>query len=301
MVKTLHITSFVAVLLAIAISAFPVFYRVKGVKNDENIEKFLNSPDIIEKFKEVSGQRTQTPANQVHPLVQQSELFAKIINPPKPVQDPQPNMNKNSKIMIEPSKTLTPKFKVIITSVCEQNTELSQALIDEPGKGKYWVRQSSIVNHQIIEQVNDGIVIVRNGDELFELKIEERKFAPSAVPATGRISPAAKSSSTSNPAPNRPPRIITPPSVTVNTAPKTENDPEKVRKIEELYEKLKIISSAEDADPNNTPSMEERALRMQAVITEFRNSNMNISEEEAQKLAELGKLFENIPTSESDN
>jgi hypothetical protein len=59
---------------------------------------------------------------------------------------------------------------------------MSLALIDEPGKGLRWVRPSSKVGHLIIEQVKDGIVVVRDGQNSFEI-VAERPVKKSLLKA----------------------------------------------------------------------------------------------------------------------
>ena len=279
-------------MLAIAIFSLPVIY---GDRTDENIEKFLNSPGVIEKFKENTGNRTQIPTNQVPPLVQQAQDFALILNPPRP-EHPR-NIGKNNNVartIVEPPPILSPKFTVEGTSYYKQNPALSLALINEPGKGTYWVRQSSIVNHLLIEQVKDGVVIVKNGEETFELKTAEKKGFPAAP---GRTSPLIRS----NP-PGGNERTVTPAPTRVNTSKtsKTENDAERAQKVQELFEKIKLIDAANKNPDNPMPSTEERAAKIQKLITDFKNSNINIDDEEAQKLTNLGQMLENISSAESE-
>jgi hypothetical protein len=146
MVKTLRITSVIVVLLAIGIFALPVIY---GVKTDENIENFLNGPDLIEVFNATSGNRTTTPANQVHPLVSQAEIFKNIIDPPKQIRKEPIKNIKTARNAVNITSLNTPKFELKSTSVNSQNPEMSLALIQE-GKRTFWVRQAGTVNHLTI-------------------------------------------------------------------------------------------------------------------------------------------------------
>ena len=78
MIKTLKITTLVAavlcVVLVVTVTAF-------GLKGDPEIEKFLDSPSIIEELKKVLGQAEAT-TDQVSPLVKQAQAFALRIDPP---------------------------------------------------------------------------------------------------------------------------------------------------------------------------------------------------------------------------
>jgi hypothetical protein len=87
-------------------------------------------------------------------------------------------------------KSVSAKFKLVGTSRHESQPEMSLALIDEPGKGLHWVRPSSKVGHLIIEQVRDGVVVVRDGASTFELVAERRErksLIKSTMPPSGRI------------------------------------------------------------------------------------------------------------------
>ena len=302
MVKTLRITTVVAVIIAIAIFALPAIY---GIQKDENIEKFLNAPGVIEKFNATSGNRTQINTNQVHPLVQQAQEFALILDPPKPVINTARKQFNRPPVAVAPAKN-SPMFKLIITSYYANKPELSIALIDEPGKGTHWVGQSSKVNHLLIDQIKDGVIVVKNGDESFELKTPEKKMpqvslsssSPSPtkpnkpiLPRTGPITRAELESmrARSNPVKNKP-----------EIAPKTEVDPEKEARVQELIERIRSLGDSGDNSDNPSPSTEERAAQIQKLISEFRNSNMNINDEEAQKLTDLGEMLEKIQPPDSE-
>ncbi len=289
MVKTLRITSVVAVMIAIAIFALPIKY---GVRTDASIENFLSAPGVIEKFKASSGNRKQLPANQVHPLVQQAQAYANIIDPPKPVIPK--NVAKTqgrSPAVISPPKN-TPMFKVKGIIYYADNPKLSLALIDEPGKGSHWVTQSSTVNHLLIEQIKDGVVIVRNGEESFELKTEERKM-PMPIPViaeipNSRVSPVIKTIRTSPP-----------PGLEVSNQSgiyKTEPDPEQAQRLQKLIEKIRSLGIA-GSDSGQTPSKEERDEQIQKLIEEFKNSNIN--DEEAKKLSDLGDMLQKMQSPDS--
>lgn len=78
---------------------------------------------------------------------------------------------------------------------------MSLALIDEPGKGQHWVKQSREVGHLRIERIREGLVIVKSGKETFELTIQPspemnkliRGFSPASD--SSRLEPSEKDSS----------------------------------------------------------------------------------------------------------
>lgn len=121
-----------------------------------------------ERFKKTYAKNAE---NQASHLLQEAEVFAQYLD----------SQEKTKKIVAEnktedvPSqKQLVPlKFNVLATSYYEANPELSQVLINEPGKGRYWVRQSTTVGRFLIEQVKDGLVIVKNGELTIKFRLEQ--------------------------------------------------------------------------------------------------------------------------------
>jgi hypothetical protein len=182
MIKTLRITSIIAVVLAVVFFATPAVF---GVRGDKQIEQFLNSTGAIEQFKRARGDKVENKRNETSPLVKQAEAFALYLNPPpKPSTAPQVARS-------EPRpKSVSPKFRLVGTSRHSLHPELSLALIDEPGKGLRWVRLKSSVGHLIIEQVRDGLIVVRDGESTFELVAErpaKRSLLKSKSPSGSHI------------------------------------------------------------------------------------------------------------------
>ena len=170
MIRTLRITSILAVALAVILVIFSVVF---GVSSDEGIAKLLSEPNIIEKFNKSAGNKATRGSDEVSPLVKQAGSFALYLNPPKP---PAQRIVKGRTNTINRAPTVAPKFKVIATSYCKNHPEMSIALIDEPGKGLNWVRQSSNVGHLFIEQIKDGVVVLRDNNGTFELAAEEKPY-----------------------------------------------------------------------------------------------------------------------------
>jgi len=168
MIKTLRITTIIAAFLAVGLLAFPVVY---GYRGDEEIEKFLKSPGAIEKFTKAKGAKVKT-GNQVSPLVKQATVFGLHLNPPPhrkaaPRPKTDPVARKQAPIPEPPRQSA--KFELIGTSYYASRPELSLAYIDEPGKGLYWVRQGAKVGHLLIEQVQDGSIVVKDRQQTVTL------------------------------------------------------------------------------------------------------------------------------------
>ncbi|MBN2139307.1 MAG: hypothetical protein JW720_16005 [Sedimentisphaerales bacterium] len=208
MIKTLQISSILAVILAIGLFVSSVVF---GVHKDDAIESFLASPSVKEQFaKSVGGAAKKRSAGQVSPLVAQAERFGSILNPPKPTvvakQVTTTDVPKLPEIPEPPQSK--PKFRLFGTVVCESNPNLSLALLDEPGKGLHMVRQGAAVMHLTIEEVKDGVVVVRDAQGTSEIMVEEGPAPTSVVSGpslTSRVgsptpvTPAASRSRTSIP------------------------------------------------------------------------------------------------------
>jgi hypothetical protein len=182
MIKTLRITSIIAVVLAVVFFALPAVF---GIRDDKQIEQFLNSTGAIEQFKQARGDKVEDKRNETSPLIKQAEAFALYLNPP-PKPSPITQVARS-----EPRpKSVSPKFRLVGTSRHSLHPELSLALIDEPGKGLRWVRPSSKVGYLIIEQVKDGLIVVRDGESTLELvaeRPEKRSLLKVNSSSSGRI------------------------------------------------------------------------------------------------------------------
>jgi hypothetical protein len=293
MIKTLRITSFLAAILAIT---FFVTLVVYGVNKDEDIEKYLNFPDVITQFKTAKGNLAKSNDNQISPLVQQAQTFSSILNPPKPKETARTRAGGRSKPNVAAEPNVKPKFIVKGTSYFKSNPELSMVLIDEPGKGSHWVKQSTMVGHLLIEDVKDGIVVVKSSEGTYELKIEEKIIKnttsrPSSVP--NRSTPTRPNRNTTssstrppviNPTPKQGRRTTTP---TGRSQP-TKIDSDKSAELEDLAEKLKALQRS---DSGSDQSNAEKVALVEQLINNYRNSNTNISEKEAEKLDVLGDML----------
>ena len=280
MIQTLRITSVVAAILAGVFFVFPVVY---GVRSDERIDRFLKQPSVREKFDDVADNKAKAADSRVSPLVEQAEAFAMYLNPVKA---------KVQKASIEPKTTsissklsVTPKFKVFATSYCAENPELSLALIDEPGRGRHWVRQSSKVGHLFIEQVKDGFVVVKGGQETFELEIEKM---PETISLT-RTSPVSSLRRGQNPLTSKSPDSDrTTIRRTTNIPQQLKRDSEDDEKMNQFVEKLKDLKKSSASDKTDSAlSTEERAARIEELIAKFKSTR--VSAEESKKLENMGE------------
>jgi len=177
MLKTLKITGIIAAALAVV---FLVFSAVFGARGNDDIENFLDSPGAVENFEKAHGNNQKKDLDQTSPLVKQAQKFALFLNPPVAPRITAPVRTTGAPATPARPKTVSAKFKLIGTSFYPNNPEMSLALIDEPGKGFRWIRQSGKVGHLIIQQVKDGIVVVKDDQRTFEM-IPERKPKKSLI------------------------------------------------------------------------------------------------------------------------
>lgn len=289
MIKTLRITSVVAAILAVVLLVFLVFPVLFGVRSDERIEEFLESRGVREKFESAADSKAKNSGNRVSLLVSQAEAFASYLNPQKPITTRVPTGRRGGDIGDQ--LPVTPKFKLFGTTYYEGRPEMSQALIDEPGKGRYWVRQSSMVGRLLIEQIKDGLVVVKSSEETFELKIEQRpetspdKGASPVSAARGGQSSFRRTSLASrrvaSPVSGRTSGAVT---KTANRAPQPIRSAEENARADEFVDKLKDLQRDRIS---SGPDGEARAELIGRLISKFKSTR--VSAEDAKNLTNLGK------------
>lgn len=303
MIKTLRIISIIAPILALILFVFLVVF---SVRSDGRIEDFSGSPGVVEKFISAAGNEATRGKSQISPLVKQAQDFAKHLNPPESKIGNSTDLSaKGIRSSLLP---VTPKFKLIGTSYFEKQPELSIALIDEPGVGLHWVRQSSKVGHLIIEQIKDGLIVVKSSNETFEIEAE-REPEMSLVEGASTVSKRAvdqKSSKSNVPAVNKTagniikkvPRHFTPPIKTFRTIPR--RSPEKEARLKELGNKL--------IDTNSISNDQEKLTQIKKIISDYQTESLRVSAEEAKKLEDLGEELKDfqedpnefLPVTDSD-
>jgi hypothetical protein len=119
---------------------------------------------------------------EIHPLVIQAEIYAKLLHPPELL----PPASKPSRTAVErrapssatippkPPKT-SPAFKVHATSVFAKTPNKSMALISQPGKGPSWIRPGDILGYLKVTKIRKDAVVY-----IFEDTTGEVAWEPSA-------------------------------------------------------------------------------------------------------------------------
>ena len=280
MIKTLRITSIIAVVLAVVFFVLPAVF---GFRGDKQIEQFLNSAGVIEGFREARGDKVEDERHEISPLVKQAEAFALYLNPP-PKPKPEPSVSEG-KSEPRPVGPVTAKFKLVGTSRYALHPELSLALIDEPGKGLYWVRQFSKVGHLIIEQVKDGLIVVRDGKSTFELvaeRPEKRSLLKANSSSGGRITSG------------KPPEIDA--EVQMSAEEKEMTEAEMKKALAELdamqAEPEAVQADVEVGETDSGSKAKEIAAARKRSIPDL--ETMRISAREARGLGRLGRRLKNV-------
>jgi len=173
MIKTLRITGIVAAVLAAGLLIFPFIF---GFRKDAAVEQFLKAPSVIDEFRNAAGRRGKPEKGQTSPLVTQAGLFAEYLNPKQPLavtQSPPRQTPSSAKTVAPPPPSVSAKFTVLGTSYNQSRPEESLALIDAPGKGVHWVRQSGKVGHLTLE-IQDGLVIAKAAGKSFEMPVKRK-------------------------------------------------------------------------------------------------------------------------------
>ena len=307
MIKTLRITSIIAVVLAVVFFVLPAVF---GFRGDKQIEQFLNSAGVIEGFREAKGDKVEDSRREISPLVKQAEAFALYLNPP-PKPKPEPSVPEG-KSEPRPVGPVTAKFKLIGTSRHVLQPELSLALIDEPGKGLYWVRQFSKVGHLIIEQVKDGLVVVRDGKNTFELvaeRPEKRSLLKANSSSGGRITGSKPpeisaevqmSSGGKTALPNGRITSTEPPEVEAEVKMSAEEEAALAKETEKAFAEMDAMQAemetvqadVEVGETDSGSKAKEIAAARKRSISDL--ETMRISVREARGLGRLGRRLKNV-------
>jgi hypothetical protein len=287
MTKTLRITSIIAAAIAVAIFVLPAVF---GGRIDPEVKKFLDAPGVVEKFKEARGAQNAEAQSQVPPLVMQAQAFALYLNPPPPPPEPTPAPAAVIQAQAPRPKMVTPKFKLIGTSFYALHPEMSLALIDEPGKGLRWVRQAGKIEHLVIEKVENGKIIIRDGQRTEELAAERppvKSLVKSKMPQA-----SATPEAIIPPPAGEQPQVPVETAVAVETNEIAEDSPEAqaerqrfLDEITAMEKELEKKAKSDNADSNEGDKDTVEATK--ELLSEIQSRS--VSKEEANNLEDLGQ------------
>jgi hypothetical protein len=151
--------------------------------SEKQAKEYLKQPGAVEQFKNKENGNSQPKDNETPPLVKEAEKFALYLNPPEP-KKLEPKQNSGQRKTRKPRSPAIPdtprkperssvKFDLLGTSHFPADPSLSFALIDEPGKGLQWVKQSSKIGHLEVEEIKNGSIIVKDNQRTEEVFVPQ--------------------------------------------------------------------------------------------------------------------------------
>ncbi len=283
MIQTLRITSVAAVILAgvvIASVAGPASLLGFGVRGDRQMEKILNAPSAVDRFKEQHGDKPQNDRDTTPPLVKQAGLFANIINPPAPPvgQASATPQDIPQKRIVGP-QVVSARFSLVGTSYSPNPNE-SFAYIRLADNSYQWVRPGEEVGRMVVKEIRNGSILYWDGSRDVEMMVELAPETASLLEAGAASTPVASGSGRPSAArtPGHPvevtPSLVSSQSVTrARPSPSSRLTEEDQQALDDLVERLKQL----DTDPATRAKL----------IAELKASR--VSPEEAEKLRDLGE------------
>jgi hypothetical protein len=194
MVKALYILGVCA--LSVACGVLGLCVRGRSYA-DSQLQQILSDPNVVERFGENGGQKSEIADQNLPALVVHARAFAAILNPPVPTPAAKPTTTPGAASDSLP--LLTPKtrpamssvtFKLVATSYYAGRPDRSMALLTEPGDkdGGRWVKEGAQIGHFTVHEIKQGVVVLRDGDSVRELAVErttiERSLVREVRPAT---------------------------------------------------------------------------------------------------------------------
>jgi len=290
-----------AVLIAIPL-ILPAFTAGGG---DSETEEIFTMPTAIENFKNASGSRSGAAQNAESPLVKQAVKFANYLDPPRPKR-PQKLSKSNKTIHTVPEfqpsmrpEQVNTRFELLGTSLFSSDPNHSMALIDEPGKGLHWVRQSEKVGHLLIKEVKSGRIVIQDGDQMRELAVKRPKYRSlvkkSSMDTAGANEPSLPSSigiATVEMPDGRSAKTVNRGSSTRRSIsrPRSRQDEEAIQLMKQLVEKMKTQRNQRESSSSTGALSEERKKMLEQFGDQLKANR--VSSDEAKKLEDLGKKLE---------
>jgi len=273
---------------------------VWGFRTDKQTRELLDSPSVIDIFNKAKSEKAKAE-EQVSPLVKQAGAFALYLNPP-PQSNPKP-ASRDGLPSVRPV-VVAPKFILIGTSYYALRPNLSLALIDEPGKGLRWVRQSSEVGRLKIEEIKDGAVVATDGQKKFDIMAER----PEKISLLKK--PQSKNTASKSSVPvvsgdsNIPAADLPRANEQVAQMGSLPENLEQIAAFEELINRLKSSQpeGASDKTDSGQGTGDNRDAVMDELVTRL-NKAAEVSDKEANDIGDLGKALEagsKEPNSESN-
>jgi hypothetical protein len=292
MIRTLRITSVIAVILAVVVLASVLgFLRPtsflhlnSGGGGDKQIEKILSGPSAVDRFKEKFG--TKPPdAETTPPLVKEATLLEGIINPREEAVRPTPPGGSQGKPTGRPVPPVATSAKFDLLGICySPDAKLSLAyirLVDGPYQ---WVGPGSEIGRLTIKEIRRSSIVCVDGGRDVEIPVTPPPETAnlleadnaSAMPEPSLPRQAAGSKATASPV--KPSVTASPKTVAGTTGPKkaagatlpsAQISKEEQENLSQLGDKLQGSTGM---------SLAERDALNNKLISEYKSAQVNPTE-----------------------
>lgn len=167
-VKLLHVMSVLMLSFAAALCVFCVRQWLRNAPQEQSAPELSAAERLV-------GTRNagkQDDPRATTPLVREATVFALYLNPPSP---PAPSEIRQPPATVAPPVSrpvsAAPWFSLLATSYNRLHPERSWALVCEPGQGGRWTRKGDQLGHFVIEDVERGAILCRDGNELHRMTV----------------------------------------------------------------------------------------------------------------------------------
>jgi hypothetical protein len=144
---------------------------------------------IVERFQTHGSLKGRDSQAVVSPLVKQATAYALHLTPPAPKARKVAARVTNSVRSVHRPVGTAPKFRLLATTYYRSSPEKSLALVSEPGKGDHWVKKDERLGHFVVESVEKGSIVCRDGAKLHEVKVPVKKTVQLAKTEPGKLMP----------------------------------------------------------------------------------------------------------------
>ena len=172
MVRILQIIVVSAVISTVVVLTCCVSQLLQGAPEIQ----WSPGPPIIERFMQTRVHSEISSQAAIHPLVREAEAFALYLNPPELKKSSEITVSSSSRrtiLTVRPVK-ISPKFTLVATSYYRSKPQESMALVWEPGTGSHWIKQGTKLGHFIIDKIERGTVVYRNGNLRGEMVVDTK-------------------------------------------------------------------------------------------------------------------------------
>jgi len=131
---------------------------------------------IVDKYEQTKYFIDVRDRQAISPLVQQAQNYAGYINPPQiPKHQQNPELKSPERdVSVVRLPNITPKFRLLATCYNRTRPEESLALVSEPGRDARWVEKGELLGNFVVESVERGSIVYRQGEKFDEMKVETK-------------------------------------------------------------------------------------------------------------------------------